>query len=124
MSAGTVEHVGVNHRRSDVFVTEQLLNRTNVIAVFKQMCGEAVSEGVAACRFSDSGCSDGQFHGVLKVFLRNVMPSRLARARVDGRFCGGKEILPHEVARGIGIFSLQSKRQINFAAASGEILSM
>jgi hypothetical protein len=50
--------MGVNHRCSDVFVTEQLLNRTNVIAVFKQMRGEAVPEGVAACRFSDSGCSD------------------------------------------------------------------
>src|SRR5262252_242604 len=104
--------MGVNHRRSDVFVTEQLLNRTNVIAVFKQMCGEAVSEGVAACRLSDSGCTDSQFDGVLKVFLRNVMASRLARARIEGRFCGGKKILPDEVARGIGIFSFQSKRQI------------
>ena len=33
----------VNHRGSDVFVTEQLLNRTDVVAVFKQMRGEAVA---------------------------------------------------------------------------------
>jgi len=37
VDAGTVQHMGVNHRGSDVFVTEELLNRTDVVAVFKQM---------------------------------------------------------------------------------------
>ena len=37
MDAGAVQHMGVNHRGSDVFVTEQLLNRADVVAVFKQM---------------------------------------------------------------------------------------
>ena len=124
MGAGTVQHMGVNHCGSDVFVTEELLNGTDVVSGFKQMGGETVSEGVAACRFSDSGCSDGQFDRVLKIFFRGVMPAPLAGARVEGRFCGWKKILPHELASGIGIFSLQSKGQINLATASGEILSM
>ena len=79
-------------------MTEELLNGTDVVSGFKQMRGETVSEGVAACRFSDSGCSDGQFDRVLKIFFRNVMPAQLARARVEGRLCGGKEILPDQVA--------------------------
>ena len=124
MDAGAVQDMGVNHGGRDVFVAEQLLNRTDVVAVFKQMRGEAVSEGMAACRFSDSGCSDCQFDRVLKVLFGDVMPPQIARARIEGRLCGGKEILPDEVAGGIGIFSFQRKRQINFAAAAGEILSM
>lgn len=43
MDAGTVQHMRVNHGGSDIFVTEQLLNRTNIVAVFKQMGGETVS---------------------------------------------------------------------------------
>jgi len=35
--------MGVDHRGSDVFVTKQLLNATDVVAVFKQMGCEAVS---------------------------------------------------------------------------------
>ena len=62
------------------------------------MRGEAVSGGVAASRFSDSSCSDGQFDSLLRVLLRSVMPPQLARARVEGRLCGGKEILPDQVA--------------------------
>ena len=42
MDAGTVQHMGVNHGGSDVFVTEQFLNGTNVAPVFKQVRGEAV----------------------------------------------------------------------------------
>ena len=84
--------MSVNHRGSDVFVTEQLLNGTDVIAAFKQMCGEAVSESMAACWFSNSGCWVGQFDGVLKVLFRDVMPPEIARARIEGRLCDGKEI--------------------------------
>ena len=124
MDAGTVQHMRINHCGSDVFVSKQFLNATDVVPVLQQMRGEAVSEGMAARRFSDSGRSDGQFDGVLKVLFRDVMPPQIARARIEGRLCRGKEILPHEVAGGIGIFSFQSKGQINFPAAPGEILSM
>ena len=43
VDAGTVQHMGVNHGGSDVLVAEQFLNGTNVIPVFKQVRGEAVS---------------------------------------------------------------------------------
>ena len=42
VDAGTVQHMGVNHGRSDVFVAQQFLNGTNVVPVFKQVRSEAV----------------------------------------------------------------------------------
>src|SRR2546429_9122541 len=104
--------MGVNHGGRDVFVAEQLLNRTDVVAVFKQMRGEAVSEGMAACRFSDSGCSDCQFDRVLKVLFGDVMPPQIARARIEGRLCGGKERLFDWGAGWVGVFLFHGKKQI------------
>ncbi len=41
----------INHSRTDVSVTEQLLNGANVIAVFKEMRGEGVPKRVMAISF-------------------------------------------------------------------------
>ena len=40
----------VDHRRLHVRVSEQLLNRADVVAVFGQVRGEAVAEGVTTSR--------------------------------------------------------------------------
>ena len=42
-----VEDVGVDHRRSDVAVSEKLLDSANVCAVFEQVGGEGMPEDVA-----------------------------------------------------------------------------
>ena len=41
---GLVEHMGVNHRRAHIFVPQQLLHGSNVVAVLKEMGGERVPE--------------------------------------------------------------------------------
>ncbi len=45
--AAPIENVGVDHRRSDASVPEELLHRSDVIAVFEQVCGEGVPKSVA-----------------------------------------------------------------------------
>lgn len=45
-AAPTVQHVGVNHRRTDVFVTEEFLDCANVIAIFKQVSRERVAKSM------------------------------------------------------------------------------
>ena len=35
--AATVQHVSIDHRRRHLFVTQQLLNRTDVIAILQQI---------------------------------------------------------------------------------------
>lgn len=41
-----VQDVGVNHRRLDILVSEQFLDRSDVVTGFKQMGGETVRGGV------------------------------------------------------------------------------
>ena len=47
----------MDHRRADVFVAEELLDGSNVVAFLAQVSREAVAEGVAAGEFVDFGCS-------------------------------------------------------------------
>ena len=39
-AGATIEHVGVDHGRADVFVTEQFLDCADIVAVFQQMGGK------------------------------------------------------------------------------------
>ena len=63
-----VQHMSVNHRRRNVLVAEEFLHSTDVVAVFEQMCGEAVPERVATRSLRNADASDRQFHGVLEIF--------------------------------------------------------
>jgi hypothetical protein len=40
--------MGVNHRRRDIFVSEQFLNCPDVVTGLKQMCSKTVAKSVAA----------------------------------------------------------------------------
>ena len=42
----TVQDMGVNHGRTDIFVPEQFLNCADVVAIFQKMRGEAMTHGV------------------------------------------------------------------------------
>ena len=112
-----IERVGVDHCRGHIFVTQQLLHGANIISILQQMCSETVPKGVAACRLRDSGALDRGFHCFLKVFLRYVVTTRLARARVDGNFRGWENVLPSPGAIGVAVFSFERERQINPDAA-------
>jgi hypothetical protein len=57
--------VGVNHGGFDIFVTEEFLNGTDVVAVLEQVGGEGVAEGVATAMFRDFGTADGISNGFL-----------------------------------------------------------
>jgi len=46
-SATSIEDMGVDHRRFDTFMTQQFLDGADVIAVFEQVSGKPVVQGVA-----------------------------------------------------------------------------
>ena len=48
--ASLVQDMSVDHGRADIFVTEEFLNRANVVACFEQMRGEGVSERIGSWR--------------------------------------------------------------------------
>jgi hypothetical protein len=64
--------MGVDHGRSDILVTKQLLDSANIVAIFEQMRGEAVPKGMATGRLGNSCFPDGKFDGVLKIFFANM----------------------------------------------------
>jgi hypothetical protein len=60
-----IEDVGLHHRRLRIPMSEQFLHRANVIAIFQQVCGECLPEGVAVGRLDQSYCSGGRFDSAL-----------------------------------------------------------
>jgi hypothetical protein len=49
---------GANHGRSDVFVAQQLLHRSDVVKVFQQIRGEGMAERAAGYALVEA-CADG-----------------------------------------------------------------
>jgi len=54
-----VENVRVNHRRADILVSEQFLNRADVVMIFKQVRGKAVPQRMARAAFVVSRLNNG-----------------------------------------------------------------
>ena len=58
--------MGVDHGGLDIFVTKELLDGANVIAVFEEVRGEAMAEGVGGDGFIYFRQSRGFLDGLLK----------------------------------------------------------
>ena len=118
----SIADMGVNHCRGDVFVSEQFLHRTDVVATLQQVRGKTMPECVAAGGLGNPGGANGVFHGVLQVLLRHMVPALFAAARIDRKLISRKSILPDPFACGIWIFAVKSRGQEDPAAPAGEIL--
>jgi hypothetical protein len=53
-SAALIEHMGVNHRRLNVFMPQQFLDSPNIIMILQEMGSKAVTEGMATDPFINS----------------------------------------------------------------------
>lgn len=76
--SASIEHMRIDHRRADVFVPEQLLNRPDVVAILKQMGGKGMPEGVTTGRLGDPGCPHGLSDRSLQDGFVEMMPLLLA----------------------------------------------
>ena len=61
----TIEDVSINHRRADVRMAQQLLQRPNVVPVLQQVSRETMSERVAADTLGQARGPDGGRHCAL-----------------------------------------------------------
>jgi len=59
-------NVGVDFRGFDIGMPHQFLDDPDIDAVFKQMRGKGMPEGVATCLFVDACASHGRFHCLLQ----------------------------------------------------------
>jgi hypothetical protein len=122
--SAALEDVGVDHGGFDVFVSEEFLNRSDVVTVLKEMSGETVAKGVRGNPFLNSGESGGFFDGFLKGGFVDVVTLGDAGARILGKVRGGKYILPKPFAVSVWIFFLDGVGKVYRAKAVGEVLTM
>lgn len=97
----------VNHRRFDVAMAQQLLNGSNVIAAFKDVCGEGMPECVACGPLREPGLRHGASHGFLHQRFVNVMTALFVGLAVDPSVVLGKHPLPAPVLWRVGILAVE-----------------
>jgi hypothetical protein len=88
--AAAVEHMGIDHGRADITMTEQLLDGPNVGALFQQLGSERMTESMAAGRLADPAPAHGVGHGALhRGFVERVAvpqtPGRIPVIRPRGK---------------------------------------
>lgn len=103
-------------------MTQQFLDRADVIPSFEQMGGGAVAERMAASWLDDFCRANGFCHGSLQRFLVDVVPTFTATAWIERAFASGKDILSPPFAAGISVFPLQGKRQVYLSEAFFQVL--
>lgn len=103
-AAATVEYVGVDHRRLQLRVAEQFLDRADVVAVGEQVGGEAVTQTVEGRMLGDSGAVDGGLEGALDGTLVQVVPVLVAGLTSGEPAAGREDVLPAPLGRGAGVF--------------------
>jgi len=74
--------MGVDHRRLDALVTQQLLHGPDVIAVQEQVGGEGVPQSVTACMLGDACLVLGLVEGPLEISFMQMVPATLSRPRI------------------------------------------
>ena len=78
----SVEHMGIDHRCTDILVTEQFLHRADVILRFESMRRKGMPQGMAGGRFGDARLAYSAMHSPFEYLFVGMMPPDDARARV------------------------------------------
>ena len=62
----TLQHMGIQHRCADIFVSEQFLDRADVIAIFQEMGRKTMAERMTTAAFLNAGALESVFDGLLQ----------------------------------------------------------
>ena len=82
-TGASIQDMGVDHCGADVLVTEELLDRADVVAGFQQVSCEGVAEGVRRDVLGNSGGAGGPPDLFLNDRLVEVVATGLAGGRVE-----------------------------------------
>ena len=113
--------MGINHSGFNVFVFEQFLDGADIIAVFKEVCGEAVAKNVGGNVFVNSCQFIGSTNRFLDTAITDVLSPFNASAGVFGKGTRWKYPLLDTSATlsagpfftGVRIFSVKSIRHVH-----------
>ena len=103
-------------------MAEEFLDGADVVAIFEQVGGEGVAEGVATDGLIDA-CQFGRFSdGSLRAAFAEVMAAYHAGAGVFGDAPGREDVLPTPLAVGVGVLSFEGGGEVDSAVAVGQVL--
>src|SRR5206468_7829144 len=116
-----VEDMRVDHRGTDVAVTEELLDGPDVVVILEQVGREGVSESVARGELGNARGTDGVLHGALANGFVEMMAATLAGETVHVEPCGWKDPLPRPFAPGMRILPQEGSGSLDPAGPATEI---
>ena len=119
-----IQHVRVDHRGLHTFVSQKLLDGSDIVPGLDQVGREAMSESVTACAFNDAASANCDFDRSLHGGGRSVVSAQASLSPVNRHDRRWEHVLPSPRSRGIGIFSRQRIRECGFAQSLGEIFPM
>ena len=77
-AAAQPQHMGVDHGRADIRMTQQFLHRADVDPGLQQMSGKGVAQGVRCGRLGYSRFLHAALEGTLEGLILQVVPAALA----------------------------------------------
>ena len=95
----------INLRGGYVPVPEEFLHGSDVVAVFQQVSGEGVAEGVGAGALGDAGMPDRVSDRPLKDGLMEVVTAVLAGRSLNVDSGGRGDPLSRPLAAGVGVLA-------------------
>ena len=105
--------MGVDHGRFDVLVSQQLLHRADIVAVFQQVGGEGVAQGVAGAVFDYARGVNRPADRALDGVFENVVPTGYPGSRIDGEVVHGEYPMPSPRRADTRELALQRKRRFD-----------
>ena len=79
-SSSLVQDMGINHRRTDIAVAQELLYGPDIVSSLQQVSAKGVSQGMATRRFGDASPPNRLFDRPLKYRFMEVTPSTAGHA--------------------------------------------
>ena len=97
-------NVGVDHSGTDILVSQEFLDSTDVVAGLDQMGGEGVAKGVGRHFFGQASFFGRFGEGAADGAFVEMVPSFDAGTRVDRERSGGEQVLPLNILGALGFF--------------------
>ena len=113
--------MGVDHRRRDIGVPEQLLHRADVVPVLEQVRCKAVPQRVATNGLRQAGPPSGVTHRALEQRLVHVIAHDAAVAGLHRQTAGRKDELPEPIAARLRLSAREPRRQRGRAVPTAHV---
>jgi hypothetical protein len=119
--AATVQDMTVDLGCRHVAVTEEFLDRADIVAVLEEVRGEAVSQAVAGGGFDDAGLKTGFTDRALKNRLMEMVSSTLSGHTIDIVPADREHPLPAQLLARVLVLSLKRIGKTYGSEASSDV---